>query len=53
MITSILVVSGIGLVCGVALALGARYLSVEENPLIGTVTELLLGANCGACGYAG
>ena len=53
MITSVLVISGIGLVCGVALALGARYLSIQENPLVETVTQLLPGANCGACGFAG
>ncbi len=53
MIISILVISGIGLACGVALALGARYLSTQENPLVETVTQLLPGANCGACGFAG
>jgi len=46
-------VGGIGLVCGVALALAARFLAVKEDPRIAAVTELLPGANCGGCGYAG
>jgi Na+-translocating ferredoxin:NAD+ oxidoreductase subunit B len=37
----------------VALALGARYLRTRENFLVETVTQLLPGANCGACGFAG
>lgn len=46
-------VGGIGGICGIALALAAKYLSVYEDPRIGEVTELLPGANCGGCGFAG
>ena len=46
-------VAGLGLACGIALALAAKYLSVPEDPRIGQVTELLPGANCGGCGFAG
>lgn len=46
-------VSGVGMACGIALALAAKYLSVKEDPRIGDVTELLPGANCGGCGFAG
>lgn len=56
-ITPILITSaaigGVGLVCGTALALAARFLAVKEDPRIATVEELLPGANCGGCGYAG
>ena len=48
-----LIVGGVGLGCGVALALASRFLSVYEDPRIGEVTELLPGANCGGCAYAG
>jgi electron transport complex protein RnfB len=43
----------IGLVCGVSLALAARFMAVHEDPKIGEVEESLPGANCGGCGYAG
>lgn len=46
-------IAGIGLVCGVALALAAKYLAVEEDPRIEEVANLLPGANCGGCGFAG
>lgn len=46
-------VGGIGLVCGVALALAARFLAVHEDPRIEEVTAILPGANCGGCGFAG
>ncbi len=46
-------VAGVGAVCGVALALAAKYLAVEEDPRIEEVNELLPGANCGGCGFAG
>ena len=42
-----------GLTCGAALALAARFLAVDEDPRIGEVIELLPGANCGGCGFAG
>jgi Na+-translocating ferredoxin:NAD+ oxidoreductase RNF subunit RnfB len=52
-IISTLVLTVLGLACGVILALGARFFQVQEDPRIGAVTELLPGANCGACGFAG
>jgi len=42
-----------GLACGGALALAARFLSVREDPRVERAAELLPGANCGGCGYAG
>ena len=46
-------IGGAGLVCGAALALAARFLAVHEDPRIEEVAEILPGANCGGCGYAG
>lgn len=43
----------IGLVCGVMLALAAKFLAVKEDPRIEEVNEFLPQANCGGCGYAG
>ena len=52
-LTTVLWLGGIGLLCGVALAIGARYFSVEEDPRVGRIAEALPGANCGGCGFAG
>lgn len=46
-------IGGIGLVCGIALALAARFLAVEEDPRVERVIDILPGVNCGGCGYAG
>lgn len=48
-----LVIGGAGLVCGAALALAARHLSVKEDPKISAIAESLPGINCGGCGFAG
>lgn len=53
LINVILLLGGIGCLCGLALALAARYLAVAEDPRIGEIAKVLSGANCGACGYAG
>ncbi len=52
-LTPILWIGGIGTACGAALALAARYLSVEEDPRIERIANELPGANCGGCGFAG
>jgi len=51
--TSTLCVGGIGLVSAAALALAEKHWSVPQDPRIDKVTEMLPGANCGGCGYAG
>jgi len=51
--TTTATIGAIGLVCGAALALAARFLAVHEDPRIEQLTELLPGVNCGGCGYAG
>lgn len=43
----------LGGVLGFLLALFDKKMKVEEDPRIKEVTELLPGANCGGCGYAG
>ena len=48
-----LVITLIGLVCGVALAIIAKKFAVKENPKVAEVEATLPGANCGGCGYAG
>ncbi len=52
-ITTSLTVGGVGLVCGTALAMAAKFLAVEEDPKVEEINDILPGANCGGCGYAG
>ncbi len=52
-LTTALTIGGAGLACGGALALAARVLAVKEDPRIGAIDDILPGANCGGCGYAG
>ena len=43
----------VGLTAAVVLVVVSKLFVVEENPLVEQVNELLPGANCGGCGYAG
>ena len=49
----IAIVVGIGLVLGLVLAIAAIILHVPIDERVEAVTEVLPGANCGACGYSG
>ena len=50
---SLLVLGLTGLVAAVLLFVIARQFKVEEDPRIDQVQEVLPGANCGGCGFAG
>ena len=50
---SVAILGGVGLTFGTLIALANRKLRVWEYPRIDSVTDILPGANCGACGYAG
>lgn len=52
-LTAIAILSGVGLTFGALIALTHRRMWVYEDPRIDGVAELLPGANCGACGFAG
>jgi len=47
------VTGGIGIVCGVLLAVAAKLFEVEVDQKVIDVRNALPGANCGACGYPG
>lgn len=47
------IVAAIGLVCGLGLAIASKFFAVKEDERIELVRDVLPGANCGACGYAG
>ena len=50
---SLAILGGLGVTFGVGLAVASRVLHVEIDPRIEQVGEVLPGANCGGCGYAG
>ncbi len=47
------VLSGMGLIAGLGLAVAARVFAVETDPRQDAVNDVLPGANCGGCGFAG
>lgn len=52
-ISAVLIVGGTGLLFGCILAFASFIFKVEEDERIAKITEILPGANCGGCGYAG
>lgn len=52
-ISAVLVVGITGLVFGLILALAAVIFAVKKDERIDQIAEVLPGANCGACGFAG
>ncbi len=53
MVESILFTFGLGAVCGLILSFASKIFYVYEDPRIARVENLLAGANCGGCGFAG
>lgn len=51
--SSVAILGGVGLTFGALIALAHARLKVWEDPRVDRVNELLPGANCGACGFAG
>ncbi|WP_319467228.1 FAD-dependent oxidoreductase [uncultured Pseudodesulfovibrio sp.] len=52
-ISSVLVLFGIGLTAAIILAVASKVLYVYEDPRIAQVESVLAGANCGGCGFPG
>ncbi len=50
---AVAVLGGLGLVFGLILALASRVFAVKEDPRKQLLDEIMPGANCGACGFAG
>jgi Na+-translocating ferredoxin:NAD+ oxidoreductase RNF subunit RnfB len=50
---TLIVLAGLGIVFGVALAIVAARFVVKTDPKVEKVRDVLPGANCGACGFAG
>lgn len=52
-LSAVIGLGGLGVLFAVGLAVANAKLAVKQNPLAAEILELLPGANCGACGYAG
>ncbi len=50
---SILVLGIMGFGIGLALSVAAKKFEVKEDPKVEEIINVLPGANCGMCGYAG
>ena len=50
---AVVLVSGIGLICGIGLALANILMSVKGNEKAEEIASVLPGANCGACSFSG
>ena len=53
MLTSVLILGGVGLTFAILIAIANRKLTVWEDPRIDVVAAMLPNANCGACGLPG
>ncbi len=53
MLPEVISLAGIGLMASVGLGVAAKKLAIKEDPRLEKILEVLPGANCGACGYAG
>lgn len=49
----VIAIGGMGLIFGALLAIAAKLFAVEKDERIPRIIEILPGANCGGCGYAG
>ncbi len=52
-VIAIAYLAALSVLLAIVLAIANRYLRVWEDPRIETVTDMLPGANCGACGLPG
>lgn len=49
----VLLIGGMGLIFGIGLGTFGEIFNVEEDPRVAEIREVLPGANCAGCGYAG
>jgi len=52
-LVSVAVLGGVGTTFGALIALANARFRVEEDPRVDALADVLPGANCGACGFAG
>jgi len=50
-ITSLIILGGVGLLCGIALAIASKVFAVKVDPRVEALENILPGGNCGGCGF--
>ena len=50
---AVLILAGLGIILGLGLAIAAKVFHVEVDTRVEDITNILPGANCGACGFPG
>ena len=50
-VVSLVILGGVGLLCGVLLAVASRVFAVKTDPRIEALEKILPGGNCGGCGF--
>ena len=53
MVTAIIMMLVLGAVLGLGLGIADKFLKVEVDERVDTVTSMLPGYNCGSCGFPG
>ncbi|MCM8820092.1 MAG: RnfABCDGE type electron transport complex subunit B [Candidatus Omnitrophica bacterium] len=53
MLSAVVILSSLGFVFGISLAIASRFLKIKINEKLESIYKFLPGANCGACGKAG
>ena len=51
--TAVSILGGLGAVFGIGLGIASRKFAVHVDPKVEKIEDILPGAGCGACGYAG
>ncbi len=52
-LTAVIIIGGLGLIFGILLGVASRIFAVETDERVPQIIEVLPGANCGGCGFAG
>lgn len=52
-LSAIIILTLLGLLLGLSLAIAGKYLKVEADPLLERVEALMPGSQCGQCGFPG
>ena len=52
-LSSILILGGLGLIFGMVLAYSSKKFAVKVDERVEAILEILPGANCGGCGFPG
>ncbi len=53
LLIAVAIMAGLAIVLGALIIVISKVCAVKEDERIGQISELLAGANCGGCGYAG